>query len=87
MTTLTTYILTGQSRWPQVPTASASSKNSTASSAVRLFGCLGSVRVSNWLCMLEDAVTKNPGAEGILLGSHGLFTWGKTQRECYLQQH
>jgi rhamnose utilization protein RhaD (predicted bifunctional aldolase and dehydrogenase)/NAD(P)-dependent dehydrogenase (short-subunit alcohol dehydrogenase family) len=34
--------------------------------------------------MLEDAVKKNPGAEGILLGSHGLFTWGKTQRECYL---
>ncbi|MGC2245921.1 MAG: bifunctional rhamnulose-1-phosphate aldolase/short-chain dehydrogenase [Terriglobales bacterium] len=34
--------------------------------------------------MLEDAVKKNPGTEGILLGSHGLFTWGKTQRECYL---
>lgn len=34
--------------------------------------------------MLEDAVQNNPGAEGILLGSHGLFTWGKTQRECYL---
>jgi rhamnose utilization protein RhaD (predicted bifunctional aldolase and dehydrogenase)/NAD(P)-dependent dehydrogenase (short-subunit alcohol dehydrogenase family) len=34
--------------------------------------------------MLEDAVNKNAGAEGILLGSHGLFTWGKTQRECYL---
>jgi rhamnose utilization protein RhaD (predicted bifunctional aldolase and dehydrogenase)/NAD(P)-dependent dehydrogenase (short-subunit alcohol dehydrogenase family) len=34
--------------------------------------------------MLEDAVKKNPGAEGILLASHGLFTWGKTQRECYL---
>jgi rhamnose utilization protein RhaD (predicted bifunctional aldolase and dehydrogenase)/NAD(P)-dependent dehydrogenase (short-subunit alcohol dehydrogenase family) len=33
--------------------------------------------------MLEDAVKNNPGAEGILLGSHGLFTWGKTQRECY----
>ncbi|HUN60394.1 MAG TPA: bifunctional rhamnulose-1-phosphate aldolase/short-chain dehydrogenase [Candidatus Sulfotelmatobacter sp.] len=34
--------------------------------------------------MLEKAVRKNPGAEGILLGSHGLFTWGKSQRECYL---
>ncbi len=34
--------------------------------------------------MLEDAIKKNPGAEGILLGSHGLFTWGNTQRECYL---
>jgi len=34
--------------------------------------------------MLEDAIQKNPGACGILLGSHGLFTWGNTQRECYL---
>src|SRR5256885_863041 len=34
--------------------------------------------------MLEAAVNKNPGAEGILLGSHGLFTWGRNQRECYL---
>lgn len=34
--------------------------------------------------MLEEAVRNNPGAEGILLGSHGLFTWGKSQRECYL---
>src|ERR1700722_14878721 len=34
--------------------------------------------------MLEDAVKENPGAEGILLGSHGLFTWGGTQRESYL---
>jgi rhamnose utilization protein RhaD (predicted bifunctional aldolase and dehydrogenase)/NAD(P)-dependent dehydrogenase (short-subunit alcohol dehydrogenase family) len=33
--------------------------------------------------MLESAVKNNPGAEGILLGSHGLFTWGSTQRECY----
>src|SRR5438876_7924145 len=34
--------------------------------------------------MLQRAVEENPGAEGILLGSHGLFTWGSTQRECYL---
>lgn len=34
--------------------------------------------------MLEDAIRKNPGADGILLGSHGLFTWGRTHRECYL---
>ena len=34
--------------------------------------------------MLESALKSNPGAEGILLGSHGLFTWGRTQRECYL---
>jgi rhamnose utilization protein RhaD (predicted bifunctional aldolase and dehydrogenase)/NAD(P)-dependent dehydrogenase (short-subunit alcohol dehydrogenase family) len=34
--------------------------------------------------MLERAVKDNPGAEGMILGGHGLFTWGKTQRECYL---
>jgi rhamnose utilization protein RhaD (predicted bifunctional aldolase and dehydrogenase)/NAD(P)-dependent dehydrogenase (short-subunit alcohol dehydrogenase family) len=34
--------------------------------------------------MLESAVKENRGAEGILLGSHGLFTWGNTHRECYL---
>lgn len=34
--------------------------------------------------MLERAVADNPGAEGLILGGHGLFTWGNTQRECYL---
>ena len=33
---------------------------------------------------LENAVKQNPGCDGVLLGSHGLFTWGNTQRECYL---
>lgn len=34
--------------------------------------------------MLERAVTDNPNCDGIVMGSHGLFTWGETQRECYL---
>ena len=34
--------------------------------------------------MLEKAVKDNPGCDGVILGSHGLFTWGNTQRECYL---
>jgi rhamnose utilization protein RhaD (predicted bifunctional aldolase and dehydrogenase)/NAD(P)-dependent dehydrogenase (short-subunit alcohol dehydrogenase family) len=34
--------------------------------------------------MLEKAVHDNPGIDGILLGGHGLFTWGSTQRDCYL---
>ena len=34
--------------------------------------------------LLEKAVKDNPGCDGVLLGSHGLFTWGNTQRECYL---
>ena len=33
--------------------------------------------------LIEKAVKDNPGAEGLLLGGHGLFTWGITQRECY----
>jgi len=34
--------------------------------------------------LLEKAVADNPGCDGVLLGSHGLFTWGDTQRECYV---
>jgi rhamnulose-1-phosphate aldolase/alcohol dehydrogenase len=33
---------------------------------------------------IERAVKDNPGADGLLLGSHGLFTWGATPRECYV---
>jgi len=33
---------------------------------------------------LEKAVLENPGIDGIILGSHGLFTWGDTGRESYL---
>lgn len=32
---------------------------------------------------LENAVKANPRADGILLGSHGLFTWGETGRASY----
>jgi rhamnose utilization protein RhaD (predicted bifunctional aldolase and dehydrogenase)/NAD(P)-dependent dehydrogenase (short-subunit alcohol dehydrogenase family) len=34
--------------------------------------------------MIARAVEDNPGAEGLVLGGHGLFTWGTTQRNCYL---
>jgi rhamnose utilization protein RhaD (predicted bifunctional aldolase and dehydrogenase)/NAD(P)-dependent dehydrogenase (short-subunit alcohol dehydrogenase family) len=33
--------------------------------------------------MLRRAVAEHPGCDGVLLGSHGLFTWGATQHECY----
>jgi len=33
--------------------------------------------------MIERAVKENPGVEGLILGGHGLFTWGTTQRDCY----
>jgi len=34
--------------------------------------------------MLHKAVEDNPRSDGIVLGGHGLFTWGATQRECYV---
>ena len=34
--------------------------------------------------MLRRAVDERPGCDGIVLASHGLFTWGATSRECYL---
>jgi rhamnose utilization protein RhaD (predicted bifunctional aldolase and dehydrogenase)/NAD(P)-dependent dehydrogenase (short-subunit alcohol dehydrogenase family) len=33
--------------------------------------------------LIEKAVKDNSGCDGLILGSHGLFTWGETQRECY----
>ncbi len=34
--------------------------------------------------MLEKCLEENPGIRGIVLGSHGLFTWGDTSYECYM---
>lgn len=33
---------------------------------------------------LEEAVKKNPNLRGLILGGHGLFTWGDTSYECYI---
>ena len=33
---------------------------------------------------LEKCLEENPGIRGIVLGSHGLFTWGDTSYECYV---
>ncbi|RTL52384.1 MAG: bifunctional aldolase/short-chain dehydrogenase [Sphingobacteriales bacterium] len=33
---------------------------------------------------LKQCLDENPGIRGIMLGSHGLFTWGNTAYECYL---
>ncbi|HEX2629474.1 MAG TPA: bifunctional rhamnulose-1-phosphate aldolase/short-chain dehydrogenase, partial [Chitinophagaceae bacterium] len=33
---------------------------------------------------LKKCLDENPGIRGIMLGSHGLFTWGDTAYECYL---
>jgi rhamnose utilization protein RhaD (predicted bifunctional aldolase and dehydrogenase)/NAD(P)-dependent dehydrogenase (short-subunit alcohol dehydrogenase family) len=34
--------------------------------------------------MLRNAIEATPGCDGIVLGGHGLFTWGVTQHEAYL---
>ena len=34
--------------------------------------------------MMKRLVASNPDCDGIVLGGHGLFTWGQTQRESYL---
>ena len=33
---------------------------------------------------LRQSLEANPGIRGIMLGGHGLFTWGDTSYECYL---
>ncbi|MCH7401846.1 bifunctional aldolase/short-chain dehydrogenase [Belliella kenyensis] len=33
---------------------------------------------------LKKALDENPGIRGIMLGGHGLFTWGDTAYECYI---
>ncbi|TLU74277.1 bifunctional rhamnulose-1-phosphate aldolase/short-chain dehydrogenase [Lichenicoccus roseus] len=32
---------------------------------------------------LQEFVDENPEARGVVLEAHGLFTWGRTQKECY----
>jgi rhamnose utilization protein RhaD (predicted bifunctional aldolase and dehydrogenase)/NAD(P)-dependent dehydrogenase (short-subunit alcohol dehydrogenase family) len=34
--------------------------------------------------MLRNVVAATPGCDGVVLGGHGLFTWGRTPNECYL---
>src|ERR1700756_4673212 len=34
--------------------------------------------------MMRKAVQESPNCDGVVLGGHGLFTWGGTQRESYL---
>ncbi|MDR2283104.1 MAG: bifunctional aldolase/short-chain dehydrogenase [Sphingobacterium sp.] len=33
---------------------------------------------------LQACLAQNPGIRGIMLGSHGLFTWGDTSYDCYV---
>ena len=78
---------TGASPWRPAPTAGRSWRSSTRDTA-------GSIVWVPWQrpgfelgMMLRRAVEEHPGCDGILLGSHGLFTWGATQHDCYREQH
>ncbi len=33
---------------------------------------------------LKECLDANPGIRGVMLGSHGLFTWGNTAYDCYV---
>jgi rhamnose utilization protein RhaD (predicted bifunctional aldolase and dehydrogenase) len=33
---------------------------------------------------IKECLERNPGIRGIMLGSHGLFTWGDTAYDCYI---
>lgn len=33
--------------------------------------------------VLQDAIEKNPGIKGIILGAHGLINWANDDKECY----
>lgn len=33
--------------------------------------------------MLKNAIAANPDCDGIVLGGHGLFSWGETSETCY----
>src|SRR5690606_22231966 len=33
---------------------------------------------------LRECLGENPGIRGIMLGSHGLFTWGDNAKDCYI---
>jgi rhamnose utilization protein RhaD (predicted bifunctional aldolase and dehydrogenase) len=35
---------------------------------------------------LEECLNENPGIRGIVLGSHGVFTWGDTSYESYINR-
>lgn len=51
----------------------------------------GSIGWVNWQrpgfdlgLQIKECLEKNPGIRGIMLGSHGLFTWGDTAYDCYI---
>ena len=53
------------------------------STAARSAFCRGSGRASTSACKLGAMAEANPNLKGVVLGGHGLFTWGPTSKDCY----
>ena len=73
---------------PDAAIASAASKDGEQITKDLFEGTIGWV---NWQrpgfdlgLQIKDCLDKNPGIRGIMLGSHGLFTWGDTAYDCYI---
>ena len=73
---------------PDAAIAIAASKDGEKITKELFYGTIGWV---NWQkpgfelgLMLKQCIDQNPGIRGIMLGSHGLFTWGDTAYESYV---
>lgn len=73
---------------PDAAIAIAASKDGKSITAELFKGSIGWV---NWQrpgfdlgLQLKACLEANPGIKGIMLGSHGLFTWGDTAYDCYI---
>ena len=75
---------TGPSPWRRAPTDAGSSKSSTRDTAGEIIWVPWQRPGFELALMLKRSVDANPGSDGLILGGHGLFTWGDTQKECYL---
>jgi rhamnose utilization protein RhaD (predicted bifunctional aldolase and dehydrogenase) len=81
--TSTTCTPTGRSLWRQAPMASAKLEEFNKEFDRKIVWVPWQRPGFELALMIERAVKENPGAEGLILGGHGLFTWGTTQRDCY----
>ena len=80
----TTCIRTGRSRSPRAPTAWHKLDEFNKKYGRQIIWVPWQRPGFELALMLKRSVEANPGADGLILGGHGLFTWGTTQKACYL---
>ena len=78
---------TGRSRWRRAPTARQKLDEFNQKYGRRIAWVPWQRPGFELALMLKQAVEEQPGCDGIILGGHGLFTWGDTQRRVLRQQH